>query len=74
MSLSPRELQARLDKHEAICAERYENLSRLMEENQSELKALRQLAAQGTGAWKAILMLGTMLTILLTILKLTQKL
>lgn len=67
------DVEARLDKHEAICAERYEKISDLLFETQGELKALRQMAAMGAGAWKAILGIGALLTLLWTALKISTR-
>lgn len=72
MSLSPRDISNRLDAHEAVCAERYAKISKSLEETQMELKKLSQIAAQGTGAWKAILALGTLLGIVWTALKISN--
>lgn len=67
------DVEARLDKHEAICAERYEKISDLLFETQSELKALRQMAAMGAGAWKAMLAIGALLTIIWTTIRITTR-
>ena len=64
-----REVELRLSLHEEICAERYEKLHRVLEENRQELKELRALASMGVGAWKAVFGLGMILTILFTFLK-----
>lgn len=63
------DMEARLQTHEAVCAERYANMFRLMEENQRELKAMRQIISMGSGAWKFILALGVVLTMVLTTLQ-----
>jgi hypothetical protein len=67
----PRELEIRLSMHEEICAERYGKLYAVLEENRKELKELRQLASMGNGAWKAVVGLGIILTLIFTFLKLT---
>lgn len=64
-----RELELRLSLHEALCAERHEQLQRMLEESQKEIKELRQLASMGSGVWKAVIGLGVLLTILFTALK-----
>lgn len=72
MGISPRDISNRLDQHEAVCAERYAKIAKSLEETQAELKKLNQIAAQGTGAWRAILALGTLLGILWTALKISN--
>ena len=67
------DLEARLDKHEAICSERYKMLAEILQQNREELKALRQVASMGAGAWKAIIAVGTLLTIIWTIIRITTN-
>ena len=66
-----REVELRLSMHEEICAERYYKLYAMLEENRTELKELRQLASMGSGAWKAVVGLGIILTLILTFLKIS---
>ncbi len=66
-------VEARLDKHEAICAERYETIRRMLEKTSAEVQQLRRAANMGAGAWKAVLGLGTVLTIIWTITKLFER-
>jgi hypothetical protein len=66
-----RELDIRLSMLEQVSSERYEKLYALLDENRKELKELRQLASMGTGAWKAVIGLGIVLTLILTYLKIS---
>lgn len=66
-----RELDIRLSMLEQVSTERYEKLYSMLDENRRELKELRKLANMGSGAWKAILGLGVILTLILTYLKIT---
>ncbi len=64
-----REVEIRLSMHEQVCAERYDKLFAMLDENRKELKELRQIASMGSGAWKAVIGLGVLLTIMLTTIK-----
>lgn len=64
-----RELDLRISIHEKICAERYDKIFQILEENRKELKELRQIASMGIGAWKFIFGIGVILTIIFTSLR-----
>ena len=66
-----REVEIRFSIHEEVCAERYDKLFAMLEDNRKELKELRQLASMGSGAWKAMVGFGVILTLILTFLKIS---
>ncbi len=54
----------RLEKHEAVCAERYDAMMKMLERNTEEIRSLSRVASMGMGAWKMVLGVGTVLSIL----------
>lgn len=72
-ALDMAQLKAQIDTHEAVCAERYGYLAKMMEDSQKELKELRQVIAMGSGAWKFVLAIGAVLTIVLTNLQIFKS-
>ena len=67
------EARAGLEKHEAICAERYRNIMELLQKQEKNIDDLNRLANMGRGSLKTLLMIGGIIGGIISIINIIHE-
>lgn len=60
-------IEVKVATHEAVCAERYREMMNMMQQNSKDIESLKTMLTMGHGAWKLIVILGSIVGFVLMI-------
>lgn len=67
VGLADEKAMARIEKHEAICAERYGALNEKIESLATDVRSLKELVSMGNGGLKMMAWIGAFIIFVITV-------